>query len=94
MAKASEWSGLDISLAATVPALDVIARWNLPPLVGTSDDLAVIKPTSALIDEVADGWPGTWTRHISLANISKTLLALKPGTITYVYKIWDVPVST
>jgi hypothetical protein len=73
--------------------LDIIAPWNLPPLVGSAGGLAVIKPTSALIDEVADGWSGTWQRHTPLANISKSLLALKPGTITYVYKIWNVPVS-
>lgn len=94
MAKAADWSGLDVSLASTVPALDVIAPWNLPPLVGSAgSSLAVIKPTSALIDEVEDGWPGTWERHVPVANITQSLLALKPGTITYVYKIWDVPVS-
>jgi hypothetical protein len=31
-----------------------------------------------------------WERQIAAANVSASLLALPRGTITYVYKIWDV----
>jgi hypothetical protein len=93
LSKATAWSGLGAAFVATVPAIAKPSKNKIPPLVGPNGELAVVKPTSALIDELEEGWPGTWTRHAPVANISASLLALKPGTITYVYKIWDVSVS-
>ena len=48
--------------------------------------LTVVKPPSVLRGE----WALAWQRNIPAANMSASLLALPRGTITYIYKIWDV----
>jgi|EP01047_Picozoa_sp_COSAG01_P005567 hypothetical protein len=53
---------------------------HIPPRV--KPDLTVVKPP--------DWLPGDWQRQLPAANLSVSLLALPRGTITYVYKIWDV----
>ena len=70
------------AMVATVP--DVVKPSHVPPLVGPGR-LAVVKPTSYLLDHL-----GTWTRYVPAKNVSDALLALAPGEITYVYKIWQV----
>ena len=80
LSKAS--SGDFAALVQTVP--DVVKPSHVPPLVGPGS-LAVVKPTSYLHDHL-----GTWTHGLPAKNVSDALLALEPGEITYVYKIWSV----
>ena len=75
-------SGDFAALVATVP--DVVKPSHVPPLVGPGG-VAVVKPTSYLRDHL-----GTWTHGLPAKNVSDALLALEPGEITYVYKIWSV----
>lgn len=48
-------------------------------------DLAIVKPIS-----LRDLPISNWDRYTHAANVSASLLALPRGTISYVYKIWDV----
>ena len=56
---------------------------HIPPRV--KPDLTVVKPIFQRDLPISN-----WERQIPAANVSASLLALPRGTITYVYKIWDV----
>ena len=75
-------SGNFAALMATVP--DVVKPSHVPPLVGPGK-LAAVTPTSYLHDHL-----GTRTHGLPAKNVSDALLALEPGEITHVYKIWSV----